>query len=101
MLLCTILGTRSHLPAQGMFESMIFLLSRFGGIYVILPWTALYHFFPTVVSGVIFFTRRQGKGVAITKAKLKNLLTGAIIEKTSLACIRFENQPSVDWLEGI
>ena len=26
----------------------------------------------------------QGKGVAITKAKLKNLLTGAIIEKTCL-----------------
>ena len=30
-------------------------------------WTALYHFFPTVVSGVIFFTRRQGKGVALQK----------------------------------
>mmetsp|Transcript_134520 Transcript_134520/g.190206 ORF Transcript_134520/g.190206 Transcript_134520/m.190206 type:complete len:230 (-) Transcript_134520:244-933(-) len=29
-----------------------------------------------------FTSKKQGKGVAITKAKLKNLLTGAIIEKT-------------------
>lgn len=30
-------------------------------------------------------SKKQGKGVAITKVKVKNMLTGAIVEKTCLS----------------
>ena len=51
-----------------------------------------------VVIGASIFGHRQGKGVAITKAKLKNLLTGAIIEKT-LSCLHqiWKPKPWIGW----
>lgn len=44
-------------------------------------------------------SKKQGKGVAITKAKLKNLLTGAIIEKTLSSGARFPEVETV-WEVG-
>mmetsp|Transcript_17497 Transcript_17497/g.21532 ORF Transcript_17497/g.21532 Transcript_17497/m.21532 type:complete len:227 (+) Transcript_17497:48-728(+) len=44
-------------------------------------------------------SKKQGKGVAITKAKLKNLLTGAIVEKTLNSGSRFPEVETV-WEVG-
>ena len=75
-----------------MFESMIFLYPVWWDISDRSLDGPVPLFSHVVVIGASSFGHRQGKGVAITKAKLKNLLTGAIIEKTCLACIRFEKK---------
>eukprot|EP00933_Yihiella_yeosuensis_P018468 TRINITY_DN15143_c0_g2_i2.p1 TRINITY_DN15143_c0_g2~~TRINITY_DN15143_c0_g2_i2.p1 ORF type:complete len:233 (+),score=42.36 TRINITY_DN15143_c0_g2_i2:57-755(+) len=46
-----------------------------------------------------FASRKQGKGIAITKAKLRNLLTGAIIEKTLNSGQRVD-VIDTDWKSG-
>ncbi|CAE8629414.1 unnamed protein product [Polarella glacialis] len=42
------------------------------------------------VSVMEFLSKKQGKGVAFTKAKLRNLVTGAIVEKTLSSGSKFE-----------
>ena len=56
---------------------------------------------PFFVSSIFCNASWQGKGVAITKAKLKNLLTGALIDKTCLGRNQLENPAGGAAVQGL
>eukprot|EP00440_Ansanella_granifera_P076632 gb/GFBE01083153.1/.p1 GENE.gb/GFBE01083153.1/~~gb/GFBE01083153.1/.p1 ORF type:complete len:240 (+),score=85.74 gb/GFBE01083153.1/:1-720(+) len=46
-----------------------------------------------------YLSKKQGKGVAITKAKLRNMVTGAIFEKTMNSGSKYETVDT-EWMSG-